>query len=80
MTIEPIRAPDSSSAEGMAAWRVLGDGATTFYATPSFAASAGLIDGIAGIAGVGEGVGDGVDVDLRSDGVTVRPITAKDRS
>lgn len=74
MTIEPILARDFNSAEGVDEWRVLGDGATTFFATPSLAASARLIDGIAGIAGIGEGV----DVDVRADGVTVRLITYTD--
>jgi len=75
MTSDAIRARDFASAEGTEDWRVLGDGGTTFFRTPSMAASARLAEGIAGLAGVDD---HPVDVDIRADGVTVRLVTYSD--
>jgi 4a-hydroxytetrahydrobiopterin dehydratase len=59
-------------AGGTEAWPVLSDGATTFFPTRSFAESARLIQAIAAIEGVEE---HRPDLDVRSDGVTVRLLT-----
>jgi 4a-hydroxytetrahydrobiopterin dehydratase len=75
MTSDAIRARDFSAAEGTAEWRILGDGATTFFRTPSFAAGANLVQAIANLAGVAD---HPVDVDIRADGVTVRLVTSTD--
>jgi 4a-hydroxytetrahydrobiopterin dehydratase len=56
-------------------WRVVGDGACTFFPTASFAASARLVNAISELAGVED---HRPDVDLRPDGVTVRLITYTD--
>ena len=54
-------------AEGAAAWRVLPDGAYAIFRTDSFSASVRFVDAIGEL--VGEG--DGPDIDVRGDGVTV---------
>ena len=54
-------------AAGAEAWRVLPDGAFAFFRTDSFRLSARFVDAIGGL--VGEG--DGPDIDVRADGVTV---------
>lgn len=53
-------------------WALLSDGASTFFRTDSFAASARLIEAIAAIDGVED---HRPDLDVRSDGVTVRLLT-----
>src|SRR5690606_1945622 len=63
------------AAEGMEAWPVLSNGATTFFRTGSFAESARLVAAIAGIEGV---EGHRPAVDLRKDGVTVRLLAVAD--
>jgi len=63
------------AAEGMGAWPVLSNGATTFFRTGSFAESARLVAAIAGIEGV---EGHRPAVDLRKDGVTVRLLAVAD--
>lgn len=60
------------ASDGVEDWRVLGDGATAFFRTDSFAASARLVQAIAGIGGI---EGHRPDVDIRSGGVTVRLVT-----
>jgi 4a-hydroxytetrahydrobiopterin dehydratase len=62
-------------AEGVEDWRVVGDGACTFFPTGSFDASARLILAIAGLDGVED---HPPAVDLRRDGVTVRVVTVED--
>jgi 4a-hydroxytetrahydrobiopterin dehydratase len=59
-------------AEGVADWRVLGDGATAFFRTSSFAASARLVQAIGALPGVDNYP---PDIDMRPDGVTVRLLT-----
>jgi 4a-hydroxytetrahydrobiopterin dehydratase len=61
--------------EGVEDWRVLSEGACAFFRTESFAASAGFVSAISGLAGVGE---HPPEVDVRHDGVTVRLITITD--
>jgi 4a-hydroxytetrahydrobiopterin dehydratase len=63
------------AAEGAEEWRVLGDGAYAFYPTPSFAASARLVTAIGELSGLDD---QAPNVDVRSDGVTVRLVTKAD--
>jgi 4a-hydroxytetrahydrobiopterin dehydratase len=62
-------------AEGVADWRVVGDGASAHFRTESLAAGARLVQAISELPGVED---HGPDVDLRHDGVTVRLITYTD--
>ncbi len=60
-------------AEGTEDWRVLGgDGATAYFRTGSFAASAKLVQASSALPGVDD---DRPAIDMRQDGVTVRMIT-----
>jgi 4a-hydroxytetrahydrobiopterin dehydratase len=59
-------------AEGVEDWRVLGEGACTYFRTGSFAAGAQLVHAIDELAGLED---HHPDVDLRYGGVTVRLIT-----
>ena len=70
--IEPIRARDFHEAEGVDEWRVVGDGACTFFRTASFADAVRLVAAIGGLEGIDR---HRPDIDVRSDGVTVRLIT-----
>lgn len=58
--------------EGVAEWRVLGDGACAYFRTGSFALGARLVAAISQVPGIDD---HPPDVDLRPDGVTVRLIT-----
>src|ERR687897_1511429 len=60
-------------AEGLADWRVLGEGASVHYRTASFAESAALVRAIAEIADVDA---HPPAVDVRAGGVTVRLVTS----
>jgi 4a-hydroxytetrahydrobiopterin dehydratase len=71
----PVTPTDFHHAEGLDAWRVLGDGAAAFFRTASFAESVRFV------AAMGEI--DAIDrhppaVDVRAGGVTVRVVTASD--
>ena len=57
---------------GVEDWRVLGDGACTYFRTGSFAAGARLVQAISELPGVED---HQPDVDVRHDGVTLRLIT-----
>ncbi len=70
-----ISARQFRESDGVEDWRVVGDGACTFFATDSFAASARLIQVIGELALVDD---HQPDVDLRHGGVTVRLITVSD--
>jgi 4a-hydroxytetrahydrobiopterin dehydratase len=61
--------------EGVADWRVLGDGACAYFRTGSFAAGARLVQEIGALPGVED---HPPDVDVRHDGVTVRLISISD--
>ena len=74
---QPITAREFGEADGAEDWRVLSDGAYAFFRTDSFAASAGLVNAIAGLADL---EAHQPDVDVRRDGVTVRLITITDDS
>jgi len=62
-------------AVGVEDWRVLGEGACTYFRTGSFEAGARLVQAIAGLDGLDA---NHPDVDLRHEGVTVRLITIMD--
>jgi 4a-hydroxytetrahydrobiopterin dehydratase len=59
-------------ADGVEDWRVLGEGACTYFRTRSFAAGARLVHAIGRLAGLDD---HHPDVDLRYEGVVVRLIT-----
>jgi len=63
------------AAEGVEDWRVLSEGAHTYFRTGSFAAGARLVQAISDLPGL---EAHRPDVDLRHDGVTVRVITIAD--
>lgn len=65
---------DFNAAEGVEGWRVVCDGATAFYATPSFAASTAFVAAIGAIEDI---EGHPPSVDIRHDGVTVRFMTKR---
>jgi len=72
---EKINPRQFQRTDGLAGWRVMGDGACCFFPTGSYADAARLAGAIAGL--------DGVDanpphLDVRPDGVTVRLITVID--
>ena len=60
------------AADGTEDWRVVGEGACTYFRTESFAAGARLVHAISQLADLDD---HRPDVDLRSGGVTVRLIT-----
>lgn len=72
---ETITPQQFHEAEGVDDWRVVGDGACTFFRTGSFADGARLVQAIGDLPGLEE---HRPDVDLRPDGVTVRLITVTD--
>jgi 4a-hydroxytetrahydrobiopterin dehydratase len=59
---------------GVEDWRVLGEGACTYFRTGSFAAGAKLVDAISRLADL---EGHHPDIDVRYEGVTVRLITIR---
>jgi 4a-hydroxytetrahydrobiopterin dehydratase len=72
---QPMTPTEFHQAEGLRDWRVLGDGAGAFFASPSLARSARFVQAVAEI--------DGVDdhppaIDIRPGGVTVRLVTLTD--
>ena len=69
-----ISGKDFLAAEGVEGWRIISDGATAFYPTASFQASARLVDAIGGIDGIDE---HPPKLDVRHDGVTVRFLTKR---
>src|SRR5260370_10552852 len=72
---ERIRPLEFQAAGGVEDWRVVGEGACTYFRTGSFAASARLVHAIGELVGVED---HHPDVDVRSGGVTVRLITVTD--
>jgi 4a-hydroxytetrahydrobiopterin dehydratase len=72
---DQIRVRQFRESDGVEDWRVLGDGACTFFRTGSFAAGARLVDAISELADLDD---HHPDVDLRHDGLTVRLITITD--
>jgi 4a-hydroxytetrahydrobiopterin dehydratase len=72
---DTITAREFHETSGVEDWRVLGDGACTYFRTGSFAAGTRLVQAIGELTGVDD---HPPDVDVRHDGVTVRLITATD--
>ncbi|GAA1139547.1 hypothetical protein GCM10009664_05160 [Kitasatospora gansuensis] len=70
-----IRPKQFHETEGLADWRVLGEGACAYFRTGSFQIGAQLVQAIGELPGLGDGE---PDVDLRHEGVTVRLITVTD--
>ena len=70
--MQTITPSEFHQADGAEDWRVVGDGACTFFPIGSFAESARLVQAIGELPGVEE---HRPDVDVRPDGVTVRLIT-----
>jgi 4a-hydroxytetrahydrobiopterin dehydratase len=70
--IERVTMRQFNEAVGVEDWRVLGEGACAYFRTGSFAAGARLVHAISELAGLDD---HHPDVDLRSEGVTVRLIT-----
>src|SRR5688572_29567311 len=70
-----ITAREFHEAEGVADWRVIGDGACTYFRTGSFEAGVRLVQAIGQLPGLDD---RSPDVDVRRDGVTVRLITITD--
>lgn len=71
-TAERITPRDFQAAEGVEDWRVIGEGASIYFRTGSFAASAELVQAISELTGVSD---HPPAVDVREDGVTIRLIT-----
>ena len=67
-----ISAREFHEARGVEDWRVVGDGACTFFRIGSFAAGARLVQAIGELPGIDD---QHTNVDLRHDGVTVRLLT-----
>ncbi|HEX2221153.1 MAG TPA: VOC family protein [Candidatus Limnocylindria bacterium] len=65
--MERIFSHQFHAAEGAEAWRVLPEGAYSFFRSESFAASVRFVEAIAGLVDDGEAP----NIDIRSDGVTV---------
>jgi 4a-hydroxytetrahydrobiopterin dehydratase len=74
-TTERITPRQFHEAEGVEDWRVLGEGACTYFRTGSFAAGARLVHAISQLPGLDD---HHPDLDLRYGGVTVRLITITD--
>jgi len=74
-TTKPITLREFQEADGLEDWRVLSDGASAFFRTASFRASTELVRAIGERT---DDAGHPPDVDIRSDGVTVRLITITD--
>jgi len=72
---DPISPSQFHAADGVSDWRVVGDGATAYFPTQSFAEGARLVQAIAEMSGLDE---HHPDVDLRHNGVTVRLLTTSD--
>jgi 4a-hydroxytetrahydrobiopterin dehydratase len=69
---EPITPRQFHEADGVEDWRVVGEGACTYFPTGSFAAGARLVHAIGELDGLED---HHPDVDVRFEGVTVRLIT-----
>ena len=70
-----ITASEFHESDGVEDWRVVGDGACTYFRTGSFGAGARLVQAISELPGLAD---HSPDVDLRLDGVTIRLITITD--
>ena len=67
-----ISSRDFQASDGVEDWRVLGEGASAFFPTSSYAESARFVAAIGAIDGLED---HPPDVDVRHDGVTLSLIT-----
>jgi 4a-hydroxytetrahydrobiopterin dehydratase len=74
--VEEISPSEFQEAEGVEDWRVVSDGATACFRAESFRAGARLVEAISELPEIDD---HSPDIDLRSDGVTVRLVTVTDR-
>jgi pterin-4a-carbinolamine dehydratase len=72
---ERISPSQFHESRGVEDWRVLGEGACTFFQTGSFAPGARLVQSINELSGLAP---HQPDIDLRHDSVTVRSVTVAD--
>ena len=72
---EAMTARAFHATEGVEDWRVVGDGACSYFRTGSFTAGVRLVQAIGELPGVDD---HSPDIDLRPDGVTVRLLTKGD--
>ncbi|MGW3495325.1 VOC family protein [Streptomyces sp. NPDC001020] len=70
--VERVRPQQFHETAGLEEWRVLGEGACTYFRTGSLTVGARLVQAISELPGVDAGH---PDIDVRYDGVTVRLIT-----
>ena len=70
-----ITARQFHEAEGVEDWRVVGEGACTYFRTGSFESAARLVHAVSGLAGLED---HHPDLDVRDGGVMVRLITITD--
>ena len=70
--IERVRPQQFHETAGLEDWRVVGEGACTYFRTGSLTVAARLVQAISELPGVDAGR---PDIDVRHDGVTVRLIT-----
>lgn len=75
MTTHPIPASQFHATLGTEEWRVVGDGACTFFPTESLDAAVRLVQAIGALPGI---EGHRPDIDIRTHGVTVRLLTRND--
>jgi 4a-hydroxytetrahydrobiopterin dehydratase len=72
---DPISARQFHATAGVEEWRVVGDGACSYFPTGSFEKATRLVEAISRVPGVEE---HQPDIDIRPDGVTVRLLTTSD--
>ena len=72
---EHITARQFHATPGVEDWRVVGDGACTFFRTGSFEGATRLVEAISRLPGIEQ---HQPDIDVRPDGVTVRLLTTSD--
>jgi 4a-hydroxytetrahydrobiopterin dehydratase len=72
---DPITARQFHATVGVEEWRVVGDGACSYFPTGSFEKATRLVEAISRLPGVEE---HQPDIDIRPDGVTVRLLTTSD--
>jgi 4a-hydroxytetrahydrobiopterin dehydratase len=72
---DPITARQFHATVGVEEWRVVGDGACSYFPTGSFEKATRLVEAISRVPGVEE---HQPDIDIRPDGVTVRLLTTSD--
>jgi 4a-hydroxytetrahydrobiopterin dehydratase len=72
---DPISAREFHDTPGVEGWRVVGDGACSYFPTSSFEKATRLVEAIGRLPDIEE---HQPDIDIRPDGVTVRLLTTSD--